>query len=39
LDKQTITLDGSGVTTSDNRLLDYQHVRRPIYPLDRINER
>ena len=29
-----ITLDGVGVTTSDNTLLDYQHVRRPIYPLD-----
>lgn len=34
-----ITLDGIGVTTSDNTLLDYQHVRRPIYPLDLINER
>ena len=38
LDMQTITLDGVGVTTSDNSLLDYQNVRRPIYPLDRINE-
>ncbi|MDP6345673.1 MAG: M81 family metallopeptidase [Alphaproteobacteria bacterium] len=36
--KHTITLDGTGVTTSDNSLLDYQNVRRPIYPLDRINE-
>ena len=34
----TITLDGEGVTTSDNNLLDYRHVRRPVYPLDRINE-
>lgn len=34
-----ITLDGVGVTTSDNTLLDYEHVRRPIYPLDLINER
>ena len=36
--KHTITLDGVGVTTSDNSLLDYKNVRRPIYPLDRINE-
>ncbi len=39
LDHQTITLDGIGVTTSDNRLLDYRQVRRPIHPLDLINER
>lgn len=38
LAKATLTLDGNGVTTSDNGLLDYRHVRRPIYPLDRINE-
>ena len=36
--KHTLTLDGVGVTTSDNSLLDYKNVRRPIYPLDRINE-
>ena len=36
--KHTITLDGVGVTTSDNRLLKYRNVRRPIYPLDKINE-
>ncbi|MFP6746418.1 MAG: M81 family metallopeptidase [Alphaproteobacteria bacterium] len=36
--KHTITLDGVGVTTSDNSLLNYQNVRRPIYPLDNINE-
>ena len=36
--KHTMTLDGVGVTTSDNSLLDYQNVRRPIYPLDNINE-
>ena len=36
--KHTITLDGVGVTTSDNRLLKYRNVRRPIYPLDNINE-
>ncbi len=39
LARHTLTLDGVGVTTSDNRLLDYSQVRRPIYPLDRINER
>jgi microcystin degradation protein MlrC len=36
--KHTIALDGVGVTTSDNSLLDYKNVRRPIYPLDNINE-
>ena len=36
--KHTITLDGVGVTTSDNSLLRYENVRRPIYPLDNINE-
>jgi microcystin degradation protein MlrC len=36
--RHTITLDGVGVTTSDNSLLDYRNVRRPIYPLDNINE-
>jgi len=35
--KQTVTLDGIGVTTSDNHLLRYENVRRPIYPLDQIN--
>lgn len=38
LGRHTITCDGEGVTTSDNSILDFQHVRRPIYPLDRINE-
>ena len=37
LAKATFACDGVGVTTSDNRLLDYQHVRRPVFPLDRIN--
>ncbi len=36
--KATLRLDGKGVTTSDNTLLDYKNVRRPIYPLDLINE-
>jgi microcystin degradation protein MlrC len=38
LAKHTLTCDGVGVTTSDNRLLKYTKVRRPIFPLDRINE-
>jgi microcystin degradation protein MlrC len=33
--RATITLDGIGVTTSDNRLLSYSRLTRPIYPLDR----
>ena len=33
----TITLDGEGVTTSDNDRLRFARVRRPIYPLDRLN--
>ncbi|MGL4243416.1 MAG: MlrC C-terminal domain-containing protein, partial [Beijerinckiaceae bacterium] len=33
--KATITLDGIGVTTSDNRLLKYSRLTRPIYPLDK----
>ena len=36
--KHTLRLDGIGVTSSDNRLFDFRRVRRPIYPLDRINE-
>lgn len=32
--KATVTLDGVGVTTSDNSLLTFDHVRRPIFPLD-----
>lgn len=34
LAKHTLTLDGDGVTISDNSRLDYKNVRRPIYPLD-----
>ena len=37
LPRLTLTLDGTGVTTSDNDVLRYRRVRRPIYPLDRIN--
>ena len=37
LAKHTVTLDGDGVTTSDNTLLDYRNVQRPMFPLDLIN--
>jgi microcystin degradation protein MlrC len=32
--KHELTCDGVGVTSSDNALFDFQHVRRPIFPLD-----
>jgi microcystin degradation protein MlrC len=32
--RHTITLDGIGVTTSDNSRLRFERVQRPIYPLD-----
>jgi microcystin degradation protein MlrC len=38
LPKATVTLDGTGVTTSDNSVLSYKKLLRPIYPLDLINE-
>jgi microcystin degradation protein MlrC len=38
LARHTITCDGTGVTSSDNRLFDFQRVRRPIYPLDPFEE-
>lgn len=38
LARATFTLDGEGVTTSDNSILKYEKLRRPIYPLDRIND-
>ena len=34
LAKATFTLDGEGVTTSDNSLLRYEQLRRPVFPLD-----
>lgn len=34
LAKATITCDGTGVTTSDNSRLNFERVRRPIFPLD-----
>jgi microcystin degradation protein MlrC len=39
LAKATITLDGVGVTTSDNSILTFDHVRRPIYPLDEMQSK
>ena len=38
LAKHTFRLDGEGVTTSDNSLLKFTKIRRPVYPLDRIND-
>jgi microcystin degradation protein MlrC len=35
--RATITCDGEGVTTSDNARLEFRQVRRPIFPLDRLN--
>ena len=34
----TIACDGRGVTTSDNSVLTYENVRRPIYPLDAMED-
>lgn len=34
LARATFTLDGEGVTTSDNGKLTYDRLARPIYPLD-----
>ena len=36
--KSIIECAGTGVCTSDYGQLTFKHVRRPIYPLDRINE-
>ena len=35
--RQVIECAGVGVCTSDYDMLDFQHVRRPIFPLDRLN--
>ncbi len=32
--KHTLLCDGEGVTTSRNELLNYQNIRRPVFPLD-----
>ena len=34
----TFICDGRGVTTSDNSVLRYENVRRPIYPLDPVDD-
>ncbi len=36
--RDIIECAGTGVCTSDYAMLDFRNVRRPIYPLDRINE-
>lgn len=36
--REVIECAGTGVCTSDYGMLDFRNVRRPIYPLDRINE-
>jgi len=35
--KSVVECAGVGVCTSDYDMLDFRHVRRPIFPLDRIN--
>jgi microcystin degradation protein MlrC len=36
--RETIDCAGIGVCTSDYDMLDFKHVRRPIYPLDQVND-
>ena len=36
--REVIECAGTGVCTSDYGMLDFRNVRRPIHPLDRINE-
>ncbi|HZD27037.1 MAG TPA: M81 family metallopeptidase, partial [Alphaproteobacteria bacterium] len=36
--REIIECAGVGVCTSDYSMLDFKHVRRPIYPLDNIND-
>jgi len=36
--KQVIACAGVGVCTSDYAMLDFKKVRRPIYPLDKLND-
>lgn len=38
LAKQVIECAGSGVCGSDYSKLDFKNVRRPIYPLDNLND-
>jgi microcystin degradation protein MlrC len=39
LAKHVVECNGTGVCTSDYGILNFEHVRRPIFPLDLINER
>jgi len=39
LAKHVVECNGLGVCTSDYGILKFEHVRRPIYPLDLINQR
>ena len=39
LAKHVVECNGLGVCTSDYGILKFEHIRRPIYPLDLINER
>jgi microcystin degradation protein MlrC len=39
LAKHVVECNGLGVCTSDYGILNFEHVRRPVYPLDLINER
>ncbi len=39
LAKHVVECNGMGVCTSDYGILNFENVRRPIYPLDLINER
>ena len=39
LAKHVVECDGLGVCTSDYGILNFEKVRRPIFPLDLINER
>jgi microcystin degradation protein MlrC len=36
--RHTVRCDGTGVTSSDNKLFSFQRLRRPIYPLDAIEQ-
>ena len=38
LARHVVDCAGTGVCTSDYSSLDFKNVRRPIFPLDRINE-
>ena len=37
--RHVVECDGMGVCTSDYGILNFVHVQRPVFPLDRINTR